>query len=250
LSKKGKSPRVTFPFRATANYRFSARQREIDAAADAPSAPMHSHASVFRTPQGVRCRGPWEPDIRTFPQWIRALAVFGFAASPAAFALDPQNLIFAGSFEDGEVCGTGCPPDGWNVLLWPVTLNYQACGQVTVYGVVPGDAFLFTNCIPQGQTPGTGDPSLTSITDNQANDYLTPSDDCSNSQSIPQLVGWSCDNAAAQLAMFCAPANGAGVIAKPNATRFTLTVCPFNGTTTGSSPLYIWWKGASNPNPG
>jgi len=184
----------------------------------------------------------------SFGLGMLAVALSGFIASGLSAApLDAVQTIFKTSFEDGEVCTTGCPPDGWQFLQWPMPVNYATCSTVFVYGIVAGNSYLFTTCVPPGAAVGTGDPVIQSIFSNNGIDYQITNDDCTDSQSIPQLVGWDCANSLGQIRMACAPANRNGVTAQAGTTRLDVQVCPF---TPGSSPLYIWWKGSGSPNPG
>lgn len=89
-----------------------------------------------------------------------------------------------------EVCNTGCPPAGLQFLEFPMVVSYATCSNVQVYGILPGDDFLFTTCVPPGVPRGTGDPSFTAVTDNVGNTYAATNDDCTASNQLPQLVGW------------------------------------------------------------
>ena len=157
------------------------------------------------------------------------------------------DQIFGDSF-DIDVCAVGCPPAGWQYRLvsWGPS-SIASCVTDNIYGLVPGDAFLFTTCAPT--SGNSGDTILTSLIDNTGFDYMANNDDCTNSWQIPQLVGWTCNNTAGKLRMSCAPANGAGVIGGPSLYRMSVTICPVNNEPT-TAPLYIWWNGTSNPNPG
>lgn len=160
------------------------------------------------------------------------------------------DLLLATSFEDNEVCSSGCPPVGWQVSLWPTAIDYAACRVTRIYNVEPGAAYLFTTCTPPGAAAGTGDPVITSLTDNLGRSYSVANDDCAQQSQLPQLQGWSCSNDLGALTMACAPPSAQGVTALSMTFYMDLQICPFNAGGAGHSSLYIWFRGSKVPNPG
>ena len=196
-------------------------------------------------------RKPRSPGVRGLRRRERlAVLLVALATCSAAFAGD--DVVFASSFEDGETSG-----GGWQVLQWPQPANYQSkCQLIRVYGVVPGDQFTFTTCVPPGFSgaAGTGDPLILSVFDTSGANYNVTNDDC-DLNLVPQLAGWNCRSTIEPTfsRMPCAPENAEGLTVLPGATYLDVTICPLDpgdGTSTGTSAFHILWKGTSTPNPG
>ncbi|HVF35318.1 MAG TPA: hypothetical protein VND91_08340 [Candidatus Saccharimonadia bacterium] len=183
---------------------------------------------------------------------VRSPLVFVVLLAVCVFpsAAQSSDLVFTSGFEDDEVCSTGCPPDGWRVREWPLAVSYASCSTVRVFGIAPGDAFMFTTCVPPGVQAGTGDPVITSIVDSNGRSYPASNDDCTVSETLPQLRGWDCRNTAGVTTMACAPAERGGFAVQDAPHRLDVTICPFGAAGAGTSKFHVWWNGTSNPNPG
>jgi hypothetical protein len=179
--------------------------------------------------------------------------VSALAATVLSLLLQGAPALAAGGdvvFVDGyefDVCANGCPPPGWQWRQIGPAAAITQCTAVAIYGIVAGDPLLVTTCAPTPAQAGAGDTVITAVTDlNGAN--LGANDDCAN-QIVPQLANWTCSNTSGQPRMSCVPQSAAGVAATANG-RITLTVCPFMPGAATTFPVFIWWNGASNPNPG
>ena len=160
-------------------------------------------------------------------------------------------FVAAGGGACGSASDAECAGAAWSYVLWPTRIQVASgCTSIQVYGVVAGGRYELTTCAPPGVDAGTGDPIITAVTDDVGTVYDVGNDDCIDDGAIPQLAGWSCLNAANELAMPCAAASPGGLGAAPGATRLTVQVCGFGGGAV-SAPFAVWFNAAGGPpNPG
>jgi hypothetical protein len=133
----------------------------------------------------------------------------------------------------------------WGTRSWAM----NATTSINIYGISPGDSMLFTTCTPDGSM-NTSDTIITQVVDNNGTVFATASDDTTDTGALPRLAGWNCTStAAAGFPLSTAPANPGGAIVPPNVFRLTVTLGGRNGAA-GSTKLFVWWNGTSQPNPG
>jgi hypothetical protein len=149
---------------------------------------------------------------------------------------------------DGECAGSF----GWrSTQIGIAAYDTAQCTTISVYGIELDGSYVFTTCQPPGGMPGTGDPVISSVIDNNGNSYNVTNDDCNDAAALPALAGWSCVNDGGIPRMSCAtPSPGGFRIQDPNVYRLDVKICPYNGTAFGSAGFHVWWNGDDFPNSG